>query len=108
MKLSNQELSLPSAKKVLNAVRLVQEVHNKYNEKRIELMKNLADKNKNGEPKIDKNENFVLSKDSSERANEKLKEMLDTEVELPSITADELSDAKLTAQEFSLLEGVIV
>lgn len=106
MKLSNQELPLASAKEVLSMLRTVQEVSNTYHETRIEYMSKLAEKGEDGKPKLDENENFVFPKENLEKVSNKVREMMDKEVELPTIPVKDLGDAKLTAQEYSLLEGL--
>jgi len=106
MKLSNQDLPLNAAKTVLSVLRQVQQASSDYHEGRIKFMSGLAEKNKDGSPKIDTDGNFVLPKEELEKINSKVLEMMNKEISLPTILESDLKDAKLTAQECSLLEGL--
>lgn len=106
MKLSNQDLPLSSAKTILSTLRLVEQMTRDYHEGRIKFMGELAEKNEDGTPKVDKNDNFIFPKENNEKINKKLREMMSKDVELPTIPEKDLEGAKLTAQEYSLLEGL--
>ena len=108
MKLSNQELPLGSAKIVFSTVRTVKELTEDYHNGRIEFMSKLAEQNEDGTPKLDEKDNFILSDEVVPAINEKLKEMLSKEIEIKTIPLVDLGDAKLSAQEFSLLEELFV
>lgn len=104
MKLSNQELPPKSAKAVLDNLRFVRDASEKYHKSRIAYMESIALKDENGKPKIDNDENFVLPPEKSEEINIEVKKMMDQDLKLNKISMDDLGDARLTAQEFSLLE----
>ena len=106
MKLSEQDLPIASAKKVLEALRIIKEISEKYESNRVTFIGGLADKNEDGTPKSDDKGNFVLSEENREKVNERLREMMDQDIELPRIPESDLSEARLSAQEYSLLEGL--
>ena len=108
MKLSNQDLPLSSAKKVLETLRLVKQATSDYHDDRIKFMGELAEKDSEGNPKLDEKENFVFPQENLEKVNTKLKEIMTQEIELPKIPEKDLGDAKLSAQEYSLLEHLFI
>ena len=107
MKLSQQELPTRGAKQVLSILRDVREKTEKYHEERIAFLSERAEKDENGKPKSSEDGNFVLQKEKQDEINKFLLELMKKEVKLPKVKSVDLKDAKLTAQEYSLLEDVI-
>lgn len=104
MKLGNQDLSPKSAKIILDNIRTINKATEEYHKNRIEYMKTVAEKDTLGKPKIDKDNNFIFPEDKIQEINKKVSDMISQNINLSKISLDDINDARLSAQEFSLLE----
>jgi len=107
MKLSNQDMPIEAAKKILLTLRKVKDITEKYHKERIKLLTDNSEKDDKGEVKLDDQENFIIEKDKQVAVNEGLVKLMNKGVKLEKISVKELEEVRLSAQEFSLLEDLV-
>ena len=107
MKLSNQDIPIKAAKEILLTLRRVKDATDEYHKERIKLLTENSEKDDKGEVKLDDKENFIVDKDKQAIVNEGLVKLMSKDIELGSISIKDLEEARLSAQEFSLLEDLV-
>ena len=108
MKLSNQDMPISASKAVLSTLRKVKDESEKYHKERIKLLTDNAEKTEDGSAKMDEENNFIIAEENKEKVNEALTKMMDKDIELSKIKIKDLSETKVSAQDFSLLESIIL
>jgi translation initiation factor 2 alpha subunit (eIF-2alpha) len=106
-KLNGQALPAKVAYKLKSISKTVDSENQKYEEVRIASLKKYGEKDENGEVKTREDGNVMLSKEGAEAFLNDLNELVNIEVELPTIRIDDLGDVKLTAEDLMNLEGLI-
>jgi hypothetical protein len=107
MKLSKQNLPLKPAKTVLQILRKVKDATDKYHSERIELLTANCEKNEEGNPRLDDNNNFIIPEDNQKTVNDTILSMMNKDVRFPKLKLAEMEEARLSAQELSLIEDLV-
>jgi len=107
--LLTKELPPKTAFKLKGSFKRVQEEIKKYEEVRQENLKKLGKKDDKGELITDKEGKVEFEPGAYEEMVNKLKDLQDLEVEIPSVKLDELgSKIDISVKDLALLEGLIV
>lgn len=107
--LSNKTLKSRAAFKVARLLRELEKEFTLFNEKRMELIKEYAQKDENGEIKSDDKGNVTLDNDRLTEFYQCLEELLNTEVEINADKIDlaDLGDTVFTPAQVISLEAFI-
>ena len=107
--LSGKSLKGRAAFRVARLLREVEKEFTLFNEKRVDLIKEYAQKDENGEIKSEENGNVTLDPDRLTEFYQKLEELLNTEVEINAEKIDtvDLDDIELTPAQVINLEPFI-
>jgi hypothetical protein len=100
-------MPIKASKAILSTLRKVKDESEKYHKERIKLLTDNAEKTDDGGPKMDEDNNFIIAEENQEKVNEALIQLMNKDVKLSKIKMADLGDAKVTAQELSLLEPII-
>lgn len=107
--LAKQKLPLRTGFKLKGIIKRINEEYQRYEDCRIEAVKRFADKDEAGEPMFDENGNAKISQENLELFVKEIQELANTEVEVPTLTLEELgTDASLTVEEIMNLEGLVL
>ena len=103
-------ISFGTALKFAKFLRATDEDENFYNQKREELIGNLAMKDENGQFVVE-NGQYKFTNENFEEFKKQLSELAMTEIEIPEnlkFSAQELEKMEFTIEEVSILYGVII
>lgn len=107
--LSTKTLKGRAAFRVARLLRELEKEFTLFNEKRVELIREYAQKDENGEIKSDENGNVTLDQARLNEFYEKLDELLNAEVEINAekIDIDDFGDVDFTPAQIINLEAFI-
>ena len=107
--LSTKTLKGRAAFKVARLLRELEKEFTLFNEKRMDLIKEYAQKDENGEMKSDENGNVTLDQDRLTEFYQNLEELLNAEVEINAdkIDSDDLNDIEMTPAQIINLEEFV-
>lgn len=107
--LSTKTLKGRAAFRVARLLRELEKEFTLFNEKRVELIREYAQKDENGEIKSDENGNVTLDQTRLNEFYEKLDELLNAEVEINAekIDIDDFGDVDFTPAQIINLEAFI-
>ena len=107
--LSGKSLKGRAAFRVARLLREVEKEFTLFNEKRVDLIREYAQKDENGEIKSEENGNVTLDPDRLTEFYQKLEELLNAEVEINAerIDINDLDDIELTPAQVINLEPFI-
>ena len=107
--LSNKSLKGRAAFRVARLLRELEKEFTLFNEKRMDLIKEYAQKNENGEMKSDENGNVTLDQDRLNEFYQSLDELLNADVEINAekIDSEDLGDIEITPAQIINLEAFI-
>lgn len=107
--LSTKTLKGRAAFRVARLLRELEKEFTLFNEKRVELIREYAQKDENGEIKSDENGNVTLEPERLNEFYQKLEELLNTEVEINAekISIDDFGDVDFTPAQIINLEAFI-
>lgn len=108
VKLSKSKIPLKTAYKLKNIIKIANEEFEKYESCRIEALRKWAEKDDNGEMIVDADKKIRIKNEKLEEFSKELTELTNTEIQLDTISIDELGDnCELTAEDLILLEDLI-
>lgn len=107
--LSNKSLKGRAAFRVARLLRELEKEFTLFNEKRMDLIKEYAQKDENGEMKSDENGNVTLDQDRLNEFYQSLDELLNADVEINAekIDSEDLGDIEITPAQIINLEAFI-
>lgn len=107
--LSNKSLKGRAAFRVARLLRELEKEFTLFNEKRMDLIKEYAQKDENGEIKSDENGNVTLDQDRLNEFYQSLDELLNADVEINAekIDSEDLGDIEITPAQIINLEAFI-
>jgi 5'-deoxynucleotidase YfbR-like HD superfamily hydrolase len=107
--LSNKSLKGRAAFRVARLLRELEKEFTLFNEKRMDLIKEYAQKDENGEIKSDENGNVTLDQDKLNEFYQSLDELLNADVEINAekIDSEDLGDIEITPAQIINLEAFI-
>jgi len=107
--LSNKSLKGRAAFRVARLLRELEKEFTLFNEKRMDLIKEYAQKDENGEMKSDENGNVTLDQDKLNEFYQSLDELLNADVEINAekIDSEDLGDIEITPAQIINLEAFI-
>lgn len=106
--LTSQKLPIKLSFKIKTIKYAIRDARKIYEESRVELCEELADKDESGKAILKEDNNYKLSPESLIKLASELKELQDADVTLPTLSIDELSSAVLSADQLDLLDGLVV
>lgn len=107
--LSNKSLKGRAAFRVARLLRELEKEFTLFNEKRMDLIKEYAQKDENGEMKSDENGNVTLDQDRLNEFYQSLDELLNADVEINAekIDSEDLGDIEITPAQIINLEAFL-
>ena len=107
--LSNKSLKGRAAFRVARLLRELEKEFTLFNEKRMDLIKEYAQKDENGEMKSDENGNVTLDQDRLNEFYQSLDELLNADVEINAekIDSEDLDDIEITPAQIINLEAFL-
>lgn len=107
--LSNKSLKGRAAFRVARLLRELEKEFTLFNEKRMDLIKEYAQKDENGEIKSDENGNVTLDQDRLNEFYQSLDELLNADVEINAekIDSEDLGDIEITPAQIINLEAFL-
>jgi len=107
--LSNKSLKGRAAFRVARLLRELEKEFTLFNEKRMDLIKEYAQKDENGEMKSDENGNVTLDQDRLNEFYQSLDELLNADVEINAekIDSEDIGDIEITPAQIINLEAFI-
>ena len=107
--LSNKSLKGRAAFRVARLIKKKKKEFTLFNEKRMDLIKEYAQKDENGEMKSDENGNVTLDQDRLNEFYQSLDELLNADVEINAekIDSEDLGDIEITPAQIINLEAFL-
>lgn len=107
-KLTKSNVPLKTAFILKGALEKVQKELEKYEECRKEALDRLGDKDEEGNLATDENNQIKFSEENLKTFYEEMNELLKTEMDIPTVTVDQLGDkCEITAEELMALGEMI-
>lgn len=107
VKLSKSDMPLKTAFKVKGLIKSVAEESKKFNELRDQLVDKYGQKDADGKLIVGEDQSVPIQKDKLEEFSKSFQELLDVEVELPQVSANDLGKVELSGADLFVLESVI-
>lgn len=107
--LSQKKLNMRMAYQLAKIIKEVQKEFELFQETRMKLINEYAERDEGGQLKVDENNNFTIPKEKIQDFQKELNELLETQVELQinKINLDELEDVKFTPMELIKIEKFV-
>lgn len=107
--LSQKKLNMRMAYQLAKIIKEVQKEFELFQETRMKLINEYAERDEDGRLKIDENNNFTIPREKIQDFQKELNELLETQVELQinKINLDELEDVEFTPMELIKIEKFI-
>lgn len=106
--IASKSLPIKVAFKLKGISKKVQEEFSKYEEVRKTALESLGDKNEDGTLKVDEQGNVQFSGDALQQFAQQIGELVQEEIELPTIKLDDLANAEISFEDVEMLEGLVV
>lgn len=108
LKKQNQPLKFSTAYKFRKFISETEDAEKFFNEKRNEIVEKYAEKNDNGEIKVDENGNVNFKKEDIETVNKEYSELIKTDISVNiKFKPEELESLDLTIAEVDVLADLI-
>lgn len=105
--LMTQKLAIKSALKLKRVIDKVDAALNAHESARLEALSKFGSKDENNVLLQEENGNIKLSDENRMAFAKHMQELMNTEVELEKVCADELNDVRLSVEDLVVLEGLI-
>lgn len=106
--LNSQKLPLKTAFKLKTIIKKVDEEYEKYDQVRVAALNSYGDKNEEGALVIDENGNIPLSGDNAQSFVKEMNDLIDLDVEIPTISVSDLgSELSISSEELMLLDFIV-
>lgn len=107
--LSQKKLNMRMAYQLAKIIKEVQKEFELFQETRMKLIYEYAERNEDGQLKVDENNNFTIPKEKIQNFQKELNELLEMQVELQinKINLDELEDIEFTPMDLIKIEKFI-
>lgn len=107
--LSQKKLNMRMAYQLAKIIKEVQKEFELFQETRMKLINEYAERDEDGQLKVDENNNFTIPKEKIQDFQKELNELLETQVELQinKINLDELENVEFTPMELIKIEKFI-
>ena len=107
-RLASEPLPLKTAFKLKGIIKVATEEFNKYEDVRKDALQRHGLKNEDGSMQIDERNNVQFDQDGLRAFAGELNELGQLDVELPTVTLDQLGDKiAISAEDLELLEGIV-
>lgn len=107
--LSQKKLNMRMAYQLAKIIKEVQKEFELFQETRMKLINEYAERDENGQLKVDENNNFTIPKEKIQDFQKELNDLLEMQVELPinEINLEELKNIEFTPMELIKIEKFI-
>lgn len=107
-RLSKEILPLKAAFKLKKIIETVRREFNHYEEVRKEALMKFGEKNEDGTLKLDDRSNVQFSDAGLQGFAQELKELIELDIEVPTIKTSELGNINITLADIESLDGIII
>lgn len=107
--LSQKKLNMRMAYQLAKIIKEVQKEFELFQETRMKLINEYAERDEDGQLRVDENNNFTIPKEKIQDFQKELNELLEMQVELQinKINLDELEDVEFTPMELIKIEKFV-